>query len=165
MQNTFFNTLEPLWKSAINQTQLSGTSENESYFFDEYLGFRHKRSQGVQGVGLKILRGSRGGLLCPKGSTATFDGSYDHLREYGWSKGSNWGQAGCSVRGPKGVDGEPRGSYGVKRDVWQIPWGHRVGLMTLLIIHKAICVYTIVIQIFSADRFGHQRKCKRSSWT
>ena len=28
VQNTFFNTLEPLCKSALNQTQLSGTSEN-----------------------------------------------------------------------------------------------------------------------------------------
>ena len=27
----FFNILEPLWKSALNHTQLSGTSENESY--------------------------------------------------------------------------------------------------------------------------------------
>ena len=30
VQNTFFITLEPLWKSALNQTQLSGTSENDS---------------------------------------------------------------------------------------------------------------------------------------
>ena len=34
VQNTFFNTLEPLWKSALNQvnhTQLSGTSATASY--------------------------------------------------------------------------------------------------------------------------------------
>ena len=31
VQNTFFITLEPLWKSALNQTQLSGRSENAIY--------------------------------------------------------------------------------------------------------------------------------------
>ena len=30
----FFNTLEPLWKSALHQTRLSPTSENDSYQFE-----------------------------------------------------------------------------------------------------------------------------------
>ena len=33
VQNTFFYTLEPLWKSALNHTQLSGTSATESYLY------------------------------------------------------------------------------------------------------------------------------------
>ena len=28
------------------------------------------------------------------------------------------------------------GFYGVKRDVWRIPWGHQVGLMSFLMIQK-----------------------------
>ena len=31
VQNNFFNTLEPLWKSALHHTQLSGTSATVSY--------------------------------------------------------------------------------------------------------------------------------------
>ena len=29
------------------------------------------------------------------------------------------------------------GSFGVKRDVWEIPWDYLIGLMSLLMIHKA----------------------------
>ena len=39
--------------------------------------------------------------------------------------------------GPKGVEGGPWGSYGVMEDVWDIPWGHRVVSMSLLMIHVA----------------------------
>ena len=31
VQNTFFNTLEPLWKTALNQNQLSGTKATDSF--------------------------------------------------------------------------------------------------------------------------------------
>ena len=37
----------------------------------------------------------------------------------------------------KGVDGDRWGSYGVKRNVWAITWGHGVDLMSLLILLKA----------------------------
>ena len=33
VQNTFFNTLEPLWKSALHPTRISPTSENDSYCY------------------------------------------------------------------------------------------------------------------------------------
>ena len=50
----------------------------------------------------------------------------------------------------RGSRGGPWGPYGGNRDVWGILWGHRVGLMSLLIIYKArACIQ--VIKIFSAD--------------
>ena len=47
-----------------------------------------------------------------------------------------------------------RGSQGVKGDVWGIPWGHRVGLMSLLIIHEAYMPIACLqgIQIFIAGK-------------
>ena len=36
----FFNTQEPLWKSALNHTQLSGTSENESYALCNHIQYK-----------------------------------------------------------------------------------------------------------------------------
>ena len=36
----------------------------------------------------------------------------------------------------------------VKRDVWGIPWGHPVGLKSLLMIHKAYLPVYKVIQFF-----------------
>ena len=57
-------------------------------------------------------------------------------------------------RGPKVVEGGPWGSYGVMGDVWDIPWGHRVVSMSLLMIHVA---YMPAIQIFLADERVNQR--------
>ena len=37
----------------------------------------------------------------------------------------------------KGVDGDRWGSYGVKRNVWAITWGHGVDLMSLLMLLMA----------------------------
>ena len=35
------------------------------------------------------------------------------------------------------VEGGSLEPYGVKGNVWGMPWGHHVGLMSLLIIHEA----------------------------
>ena len=45
------------------------------------------------------------------------------------------------------------GSQGVEGGIWGIPWGYWVGLMSLLMIHKAYLYNCIQgIQIFIADR-------------
>ena len=48
--------------------------------------------------------------------------------------GGQGGGLRCPIGSPAIIDR----SKGVKwDDVWAIPWGHRVGLMSLLMIHKA----------------------------
>ena len=76
VQNTYFNTLDPLWKSALNQTQLSGTSENESYI-GHYCSWVHWSSK-------KALSHS------PPSSKLTQDDSY-------WSRMQRWqdGEISC----------------------------------------------------------------------
>ena len=73
---------------------------------------RQTGSQWIKGLGLQGPKGSRGGVI---GSTAT---------------------AKTPVKGSEGVDGGARGLQGVKGGILGIPWGQRVGLMSLLMIHN-----------------------------
>ena len=49
---------------------------------------------------------------------------------------SKGGQGVCQ-QGPKGSRGTPTGSQGVKGEAYRVPWGYRVGMMSLLMINKA----------------------------
>ena len=60
------------------------------------------------------------------------------------------------------------GAYGVKNGVLGIPWGHRVDLMSLLLIH--ICLYIMLVYVSDpdfasgrTDGWVHQRGSRRGS--
>ena len=65
-----------------------------------------------QGVGLQGPRGQGVGLEGLRGSRGRLSGS-------------------------QGSRGTPTGSQGVKGEAYRVPWGYRVGLMSLLMIHRA----------------------------
>ena len=53
--------------------------------------------------------------------------------------------------GLRGLIGGCQGVPGGREGIQGIPWGHRVGLMSLFMIHKGIYACIQVIQIFIAD--------------